>query len=130
MNHTPTPWQVAQIVSMAGAGGTSLRTVIEFAGTPTRTALDIATITPEDDNGEAIREASANAAHIVRCVNAHDSLVHALRLMRTCFGTHTDPWAKEALSTADAALAKVQPQAEQPRRTMTDDEREIFELRR
>jgi hypothetical protein len=71
MKHTPTPWQI----------GSKVPNFI-YA----RDGLDI--IAQCDSWNESTRaEENANAAHIVRCVNAHDALVAALEL---CDGYLTD----------------------------------------
>jgi hypothetical protein len=62
MKHTPTPWHI----------GSKVPNFI-YA----RDGLDI--IAQCDSANESTRaEENANAAHIVRCVNAHDALVAAL----------------------------------------------------
>jgi hypothetical protein len=62
MKHTPTPWHV----------GSKVPNYI-YA----RDGLDI--IAQCDSANESTRaEENANAAHIVRCVNAHDALIAAL----------------------------------------------------
>jgi hypothetical protein len=51
----------------------------------------------------------ANAAHIVRCVNAHDELVAALQSMIVAHRKLAGPAETEVVDRAIAALAKVQP---------------------
>lgn len=48
------------------------------------------------------------AAHIVKCVNAHDELVEALQAMMTHMGMDEDEWNKPTFDQARAALAKAQ----------------------
>jgi hypothetical protein len=55
MTHTPTPWRTAGSVIMAGDNGYAIADI-------------------DGDNGESV----IDAAHIVKCVNAHDELVAAL----------------------------------------------------
>jgi hypothetical protein len=85
--HTPTPWSHMAIDSgdvVITAAGSFLATCHE----------------------PAYGEMQGNAAHIVRCVNAHDSLVFALRVMLDDCNIHGEPLARTR-EIARAALAKV-----------------------
>lgn len=66
MSHTPTPWSIESndLVTIYADDDCDLHPIASTAGNPTCRMLD---------------EQEANAAHIVRCVNAHDELVTALR---------------------------------------------------
>lgn len=67
--HTPTPWKVAD----------------EYIFDRHRN--EIATTTT---SGLSFEEDEANAAHIVKCVNAHDDLVEALETLRSDCQTPID----------------------------------------
>jgi hypothetical protein len=96
--HTPTPWHVNKDDPAAifnSMGGYVTR--IDGNAVQTRAAIE------------------ANAAHIVRCVNAHDELVAALNTAVQCMELEArmiNPSAAEAwahpIKQARAALAKVQ----------------------
>jgi hypothetical protein len=62
MEHTKTPWHIGIFseLRISGADGIGIAQLSE--------------ISPRRDYNESV----ANAAHIVRCVNAHDALVAAL----------------------------------------------------
>jgi len=96
--HTPTPWSAGNdYISGKGDDGASHRIAymlpmpsVAFAGPD---ALARQADTP-----------IANAAHIVRCVNAHDELVAALQAIASC-----DVRAPgDVVDIARAALAKVE----------------------
>lgn len=90
--HTPTPWNYKQAYAN-GAGA--------FIGPDGKGIACITSSTKRDNN-------AANAAHIVRCVNAHDELVAALRALLKAHGERTS-WASESLwDAARAALAKAE----------------------
>lgn len=70
IQHTPGPWIIRV--------GTNLLTrYIDFTGTPDHTACTVAEIWPEDDCGESIEMAEANA----RLIAAAPDLLEALRLL-------------------------------------------------
>jgi len=77
--HTPTPWEVGRNThEIPGIWTKRGKVVVLFGGQ-----------NGEDDHGmpkyEKTDKGEANAAHIVKCVNAHDQLVAALRTQRdTC----------------------------------------------
>ena len=108
--HTPAPWRVGiKFAQRVGAfnvncfpisgGGSAIASV--FAG--------------DADRLVSLSNGEANAAHIVKCVNAHDELVRALRQMLA----DADTYGYENVSVehpmvlgvpmARAVLAKVQP---------------------
>jgi hypothetical protein len=98
-NHTPTPWENQDGISIFSADDH------EIANTSRRHLSNA--------------EACANAAHIVRCVNAHDELVAALEAVADAIyeygNTDVDDiaraqWSKviDAGHAARAALEKVQ----------------------
>lgn len=58
--HTPTPWKCVD----GDIGNETTKEGVVFH---------------EGIYGKTVEQAEANAAHIVRCVNAHDGLVRALR---------------------------------------------------
>lgn len=92
-NHTPTPWHAAGVTVYAPAGHTARATVADTTccGSMTRA---------EDE---------ANAAHIVRCVNAHDELVAALRVIAGCEASeiaNPEKGLRVCANIARAALAK------------------------
>jgi hypothetical protein len=96
-SHTPTPWR----------NGDKYGEDI-FSGVD---RIAVATEHPYRP-GEAI-VAVANAAHIVRCVNAHDDLVAALKALEDCYceaSEHLDrdqrAHHREVLMQARAALVK------------------------
>lgn len=66
--HTPTPWHYN--------GGKKI-----YIYSSHRNGAYCAEINTTSDNGDKIRDAEANAAHIVKCVNLHDELVEALDFM-------------------------------------------------
>ena len=82
--HTPTPWRCT------------------YGGTPLR-AKRIA-FKDESIANCVGPQSMSNAAHIVRCVNAHDELVAALRLVRPEIAKLKG----DALRQIDAALAKLE----------------------
>ena len=74
-NHTPGPWTVSE-------GATGERTVIWAKG---------AYLARIDGNcGQSQADREANAAHIVRCVNAHDELVAALEAITAAVDSWQD----------------------------------------
>lgn len=73
--HTPTPWSLSDL---SQGNGRLLRETLRIYGD----GKHIATITPNTANAltpDSDAEARANAAAIVRAVNAHDALVDALK---------------------------------------------------
>lgn len=104
--HTPGPWRTAAWSSHGTtsilSGGPGLRNTIYVAECSTSLGSEL------DE---------ANAAHIVKCVNAHDELVAALRGMERFFGQWPEfvpsPEATQAASEAvramNAALSKMKP---------------------
>jgi hypothetical protein len=90
--HTPTPWQARSVRHDLGR--------YEIGSVDLNGAGDYA----------ALAYSAADAAHIVRCVNAHDELVAALRDL--CDATDRPPLPSvlaNAYDNARAALAKVSP---------------------
>ena len=89
-SHTPTPWRVdgADIVSPSEC---AVVATVQWCG--------------EGRDGES----DANAAHIVRCVNAYDDLVAALtaaqEFLQTCHVVES-AGRRYALGQVNAALAK------------------------
>lgn len=87
VQHTPTPWHVAQIDSRV------IVCTVADDGEPLATVCTIGAAFGEF----AQQRKTANAAHIVKCVNEHDELVAALRLIleastvKVCNGTRTLP---------------------------------------
>ena len=79
--HTPTPW---------------------FAEAPDK--LQIRTLQPTLNDVAAVASSRANAAFIVRAVNAHDDLVAALEVVRRSAGWGA--MADETHELINAALAK------------------------
>lgn len=86
-SHTPTPWRM-----YLQGDSTSWRITPKPEGVPATGLGEIASI---PNYGE---ESQANAAFIVRAVNAHDSLVEALRNVVAAFGGDMDWWNNEGLS--------------------------------
>lgn len=87
--HTPTPWRVdgADIVSPSEC---AVVATVQWCG--------------EGRDGES----EANAAHIVRCVNAHDELVAACQLaFKRGEGNNDEEHDHELYAALKAALAKV-----------------------
>jgi hypothetical protein len=101
--HTPTPWHaISQGMShfIAQKSDSEFRFAIAkvFEGTY-----------HPDGLAAARAEAKANAAHIVRCVNAHDELVAALVELDANLENHQESeYARYQRRTIRAALAKVQ----------------------
>lgn len=71
MSHTPTPWLYTP--HAATIGGVIWH---QFGMAP---VLIASIYSDTNKSGIGAGETEANAAHIVRCVNAHDKLVAALR---------------------------------------------------
>jgi hypothetical protein len=94
--HTPAPWMICQPTN----GRLGLTVV--FLGTEEFTATDICTIEPEDDHGEAIRVADANAALIA----AAPELVGALQDLIMLAAQHRGKAMTDSVARARAALAK------------------------
>jgi len=93
--HTPTPWRVGghcqpfQIVhSVRIANGTFVNDSVAYVP-------------------ETREEYEANAAHIVRCVNAHDRLVAALRIAMSVIKAHHAE-SDVRLKDARALLAEIE----------------------
>jgi hypothetical protein len=88
MSHTPTPWLVERRTII-----TDKSAAIAYAST-----------------SRAMEYAEGNAAHIVRCVNAHDELVAALRAIADSWPAHgsmtVNAIADAMAEKARAALAK------------------------
>lgn len=95
MSHTPTPWEVYQ-------------QMYYFQICPEDNKLfTIATCPSETWGGFDGPRARANAAHIVRCVNAHDTLMAALQDAYDDLnfdGTYT---AKELLKTIEEVRSNI-----------------------
>jgi len=68
--HTPTPWEVQDEIGIVDYENGGLISVVDN--------FKCGTSIPGD-------EREANAAHIVKCVNAHDGLVEVLRMCRKGF---------------------------------------------
>lgn len=84
--HTPTPWK-------NGFKRMDESVVITSGGL----ALTVAVV-----HQGAINHAEANAAHIVKCVNMHDELVGALKLMMEEDSEEAWSKAREAIKKAGA----------------------------
>lgn len=114
--HTPTPW----MVSHADVAGPAQQLVwIDAEVAPSEGIADLYHRTKD---GEFVvkRDAEANAAFIVRAVNAHDDLVAALRQIIEAEDSYReyvgdlkidDPLA-DAVKAAKTLLAKLTPQKE------------------
>lgn len=74
MAHTPTPWLVTQ----SGACETLIRAEGPHGKKIASTFISSYGGTNRDSYIRGIKTNEANAAHIVKCVNAHDELVNAL----------------------------------------------------
>ena len=102
-NHTPAPWYADTELATCAvlpAGTDDWRFAVAVCQPPNYHPSGIAA---------ANAESRANAAHIVRCVNAHDELVAALQRCATALALYGQPSAEGAVKQARAALAKVQP---------------------
>lgn len=101
--HTPTPWAIRN------------GSHYDYIHAPTETAPEIGRFVariPDDEQGKA------DAAHIVHCVNSHESLLAENKRLRealTGFLAHIEPYMFEseamadAHATARAVLAETQP---------------------
>jgi hypothetical protein len=96
--HTKTPWKIAGAVHIysPGEGGGNVCSMSDPRVSTVVGYTDVALDSKDAD------EAYANAAFIVRCVNAHDDLVKALE---AALATHGDqyswgPIARDALAKA------------------------------
>ena len=85
MKHTPTPWTLEGRNILGAAHDGSMRCIAPVSG-------------------QSPANADANAAHIVRCVNAHDALVESLSGLIEWMEQH-HPTAASNISKARAALA-------------------------
>jgi hypothetical protein len=109
MNHTPTPWSVDPDCFLDVRGHDGLDVAIAITKEMNELVISAKT------SGPATRaQAMANAAFIVKAVNAHDQLVEALILIRK-IGARADETDEECAEKmamyekVDAALAMVQP---------------------
>lgn len=75
MKHTPTPWLVTQ----SGACETLIRAEGPHGKKIASTFVSSYGGTNRDSYIRGIKTNEANAEHIVKCVNAHDELVAALK---------------------------------------------------
>lgn len=102
MIHTPGPWTVS-------ADGCGIENAEEHIGACNATYMRENPLPGQTIGiaGSSHLKNFPNAAHIVRCVNAHDDLVAALREL--CADKYlADPINSERMAKARAALAKVQ----------------------
>lgn len=110
--HTPTPWAVEdplgpEILSIV-AGGPQVYDWVHIA--------QISATGDRDEGDAPISQAKANAALIVRAVNAHDDLVEAVRAgilcleatVKTMRGYPIEEHYKRQLIQARAALTKAE----------------------
>lgn len=105
MTHTPTPWVYDRMgkntVSTTNISGESGRFVCATGGHSDNRLPD-----------HGLSENEANAAHIVKCVNAHDKLVEALRDVLTAYdswgGYNDDGFDDDLISRARAALEGIE----------------------
>ena len=105
-NHTPTPWRV-DTFGGSRAGHRVVAPSIEIgAGINRATAVAVMHLRADASNRATVM---ADAAHIVKAVNAHDELVGALKLasdfLEANYRTEDMP---DILRPVRAALAKVQ----------------------
>lgn len=117
MAHTPTPWEAQNYIDGEdGIGIIGLREGVPVGGTPTNGLVAFATMFPTEVDAKNSSRATANAAFIVKAVNAHDDLVAAVTELRAAmvqYGMDVDegpngvPYAHtEMMERARAALAK------------------------
>ena len=98
---TPTPWKQEASHIWAPDAKAMIATVCEPY--PKETVIQY---TQLEIGSENIREAFANAALIVRAVNAYDELIAALELyLKTYVDTQTNPTASQETAVAVAACA-------------------------
>lgn len=90
--HTPTPWTT-------GKGTVTIR-----ANTDGDKAFIATTRTHGGYHQRDDDTCAANAAHIVRCVNAHDALVAALRFVETDVFSSAVSRAKAIIALRDAGV--------------------------
>jgi hypothetical protein len=116
--HTPTPWQfvegadnVSRLVPAKRAyrhpnNDDALAGSIMSIDTPNALSFHVARIWGDVEGG--LDQAKANAAHIVKCVNAHDELVRALGTLLRLEALRDDDDAELAAAreAARVALAK------------------------
>ena len=78
MSHTPTPWRVEKVLWSGWEDVSDLGFQVGISSDAgNHTYHTTVAIAEADPQGEA--QALATAAHIVKCVNAHDELVETLR---------------------------------------------------
>ena len=92
--HAPTPWHVSETDNDGDYGfgpnpssGFTSYTICDEAGKVIADTLNSDIIVVNEEHGEDGKTAfdqtgKGNAAHIVKCVNAHDKLVEALKAVR------------------------------------------------
>ena len=91
--HTPTPWKYRE--------GWECYQLCSANGMPIGL-----TDYPSDGRNIFREEAEANAAHIVRCINVHDQLVEALRLVDEKLGHKFNSELSDIVDEALAAAEK------------------------
>lgn len=93
MNHTSTPWHVSRIYENRISGNGS-RSAIAVCPTQSKSGF---------------LQAATDAKYIVLCVNNHDALVEALKLLVYGVENNRIPQINGGLISAKAALAKAAP---------------------
>ena len=106
--HTPTPWHVAKIALTMG--DRYLTRIQAVYGNP---QMDDSQLAPVMELGQGMNM-EANAAFIVRAVNAHAALLAALRAVEwgediegwvICPSCHAQEWQKPGVHAPDCQLA-------------------------
>jgi hypothetical protein len=105
--HTKTPWKIAGAVHIysPGEGGGNVCSMSDPRVSTVVGYTDVALDSKDAD------EAYANAAFIVRCVNAHDDLVSALMMCRTYLSelAENDKYARDDFELVSDLLKRVSP---------------------
>src|SRR5574338_1639700 len=107
MSHTPTPWKLseegiiaAQSATPATAGG---------APNPALLRTPVIALPPVDYPDYSQFKTSdwdADAAHIVHCVNTHDQLVAALKMIESCLTPEDNDITAQTVRKALASAEK------------------------
>ena len=109
--HTPTPWHVGRKFNGVLIGGHPHAAWEIIGPSPVRMGVAVCILPFEDLTDDSKAECVANAAFIVKAVNAHDALVAALKAVRDEFDARYDGapdsrvlWMGPLMREIDAAL--------------------------